>query len=358
MYHICFSNPSAWKISYKNGIYGNVEKGNENLKVFWGKTIDLLALVPGDRIFFYVKTNMCLHGVFEVESEPYYCQDDLFDEDVEKYPFRFNFREVRHFTKAIPVSELAKLIENGSLYSINTFERDVNAQFRGIRQITNEEGKIIEDTFLMLNPKVNQNDLTQYEHRLISKSLEANTIINNVAEGIEYQKPVNILMSLLPVKKIRKDYYVALYENSLQGYIFYCIRRGLNNVIDDLEVNNFNECLMEVPMLKAQQFRSDILCLYRENNLKPHFYSIIETKKERKISIVDLSQLIGYMKTFSASKIIPFNSIEGVYISTGFEEEAITYLRNRKSVEKENPVRLIEYHVEDTGKVTFNQIEI
>lgn len=54
MYHVCFSNPEAWAISYENGIYGNVETGNETLKFFWGKTIDLIALKPGDKIFFYV----------------------------------------------------------------------------------------------------------------------------------------------------------------------------------------------------------------------------------------------------------------------------------------------------------------
>ena len=111
-------------------------------------------------------------------------------------------------------------------------------------------------------------------------------------------------------------------------------------------------------MLKAQQFRSDILCLYRVNQKKPHFYSIIEIKRDRTISINDLAQLIGYMKTFSASKEIPFNCIEGIYISTSFEPGAVQYLHNRKSVEKENPVRLIEYAVSEEGEVTFNNIEI
>jgi hypothetical protein len=71
---------------------------------------------------------------------------------------------------------------------------------------------------------------------------------------------------------------------------------------------------MEVPLLRAQQFRSDILCLYRASEKKPHFYSIIEIKGNRAISIQDLSQLIGYMKTFAASKGIPFNATKVTFV--------------------------------------------
>jgi hypothetical protein len=358
MYHVCFSNPNAWAISYQNGVYGNVQTGNENFKVFWGKIIDLVALKPGDKVFFYVKDKMCLHGLFEVSSEPYFCEDDLFENENEKYPFRFNFNQIKSFYNPIPVSELAKLIENGHLYSITTFERDQNSTFRGIRQLTNDEGKIIEETFLKYNPKANLADVPEYNHPEIDEGLEAEQIITAVNQGEIYLGPTIILFNTIPVARVRRNFYVARYENSLQGYIYYSLRRRLNNVIEDLEVSNFSECLMEVPMLKAQQFRSDILCLYREGINKPHFYSIIETKKDRTISIQDLSQLIGYMKTFSSSKGIPFNCIEGVYISTAFEEEAVIYLRNRKYVEKENPVRLIQYSVNEIGEVSFNPIEI
>jgi hypothetical protein len=358
MYHVCFSNPDAWAISYEYGVYGNVATGNDNPKTFWGKIIDLVALKPGDKIFFYVKNQMSLQGIFEVSSEPYYCQDYLFDNENENYPFRFNFIESKHFSNPIPVSELAKLIENGLLYSMTTFERDQNATFRGIRQLTNDEGKILEETFLKFNPKGNISDTKEYDPPEINESLEADLIIAAIAEGNEYLDPVEILFSSIPVKRIRKNYFVAQYENSLQGYIYYCLRRELKNVIGDIDVNNFSECLMEIPMLKAQQFRSDILCLYRAGINKPHFYSIIETKKDKEISIADLSQLIGYMKTFSESKGIPFNCIEGVYISTAFMEDAVTYLRNRKNVEKENPIRLIEYVVTEGGEVSFNNIEI
>lgn len=304
------------------------------------------------------KESMSMRGMFQVSSEPYYCEDNLFQNPLERYPFRFNFVEIKHFANPVPVSELAKLIERGLLFSITTFERDRSASFRGIRQLTNDEGLQIEEVFLRFNPKVDNNNTKQYFHHEIEDFQEARDIINAVGEDETYLDAVGIIFSKIPVNRVRRNFYVAQYENSLQGYIYYCLRRELDSVIENIEVQNFTECLMEVPMLIAQQFRSDILCLYRASERKPHFYSIIETKKDRTISIQDLSQLIGYMKTFSSSKGIPFNCIEGLYISTSFEEVAVEYLRNRKSVEKENPIRLIQYSVSENGEVTFNRIEI
>ena len=301
---------------------------------------------------------MSLKGLFEVVDEPYFCQDSLFDNDKESYPFRFNFREIKYFENPIPISELAKLIENGFLYSIKTFERDKNATFRGIRQLTNGEGALLEETFLKYNPKTDFNKVQDYKHKNVRSNLEAKEIISRVSGGDDIIEPKSIRYTLIPVTKLRAGEFIAQYENSLQGYIFYCLRRNLNNVVNDIDVNNFSEALMEVPLLKAQQFRSDILCLYRKPRTTPHFFSIIEAKKDRIISIQDLAQLIGYMKTFSESKAISFNSIEGVYISNSFDPAAVEYLTNRKNVEKENPIRLIEYEVTETGVVKFNRITI
>lgn len=356
MYHICYSNPKAWAVSYQYGVYGNVQTGNDNKKTFWGKLIDLAALKPGDYIFFYVKSEKALKGLFVVTSEPYYNDDDLFDDVKELYPFRFNFKEVKHYDNPLPVGELAKLLQTGKLFSINSFERDTQGSFRGIRQITDEEADVLLRLFLKYNPKTNPCDIVEFiEASNAEEYIESSELIENVKA---YNFPLEIRINTIPVKYKKRDTYIAQYENSLQGYIYYSIRRGINNVIEDLGLVNSSEWLMEVPFLKAQQLRSDILCLYKERNSDPHFYSIIETKKDKKISVSDLSQLIGYMKTFAEVKSISFNSIEGIYISNCFEQRTIDYLKSRKDVEKENPVRLIEYSADEGGNVTFNQIEI
>lgn len=358
MYHICFTNPDAWAVTKQTGVYGNVDTGNDSRRVFFGKLGDLVAIAPEDKVFFYIKQTQSLAGLFEVVGEPYFCQDNLFNNPTERYSMRFNFNEIKRFDKNIPASELAKLIEKRQLFSLTTFERDQNAGFRGIRQITDEEGEILEETFLRFNPKTDFTRVTAYTHPIVPNSLELREIVEQCLAGTIFNIPTEIIFTTIPVTEIRRNTFAARYENILQGYIYYCLRRNFNNVVEDLELSNFTESLMEVPMLKAQQFRSDILCLFREPQKKPHFYSIIETKRDRRISIADLSQLIGYMKTFASSNEIPFNSIEGVYISFGFEDETVTYLRNRRDVEKENPVRLIRYSVTNAGIVSFEQIDL
>ncbi len=171
----------------------------------------------------------------------------------------------------------------------------------------------------------------------------------------EFDEPWRINITKLPLIRIRRR-NTSRYEFALQAYIYYCLRNHSRNVIEDLNLNNFSECLLEVPLLKAQQFRSDILCIYKGMEGKPHFYSIVEIKNSREISIEDLSQLIGYMRTFAETKGIPFKSIEGVYISTSFEEDAIQYLINRRTVERENPIRLISYQLDNNGQVSFTQL--
>lgn len=356
MYHICFTNPEAWLISCQNGVYGNVISTKE-IQRFWGLLRDLLAVKDGDKIFFYVKESKYLVGLFQVVNEPYFCEDTLFNNPKETYPFRFNFKEVKHYDNPLPISELALLIEHGKLYSISTFEKDANAPFRGIRQISIEEGNIIGKKLIKYNAKANLKNIKIVNHPIISLREEAVDIVEKVFNGTNFIQPTKVTFTRIPVKQATRTRTVAAYEYAIHGYLYYCLRRNLNNVIADLDLNNITQCLLEVPMLRAQQFRSDILCLYHEGNTSPHFYSFIEIKRDQLISVNNLSQLIGYMKTYAYAKSINFNSLEGVYISNRFDDDAIKYLLHRKNVEKENPIRLIKYSITSTGSISFIPIQ-
>lgn len=363
MFHLCYTNRDAWSISKTTGVYGNVfgsldDDGNitapdtENGK--WGKLGDLVALKDGDLVFFYVKKSQDLlghlFGVFRVVGEPYFSQDDHFGSGSQKYPYRFNFTEHKNFPKHVPSSELAKLIEEGKIISMSTFERDRNAPFRGIRQLTFDEGKFLEDLCLRFNPKTDPSATSNLPFPIPAGSSLASTIIES---SVPILTPKTVSYDL-PVTGVRK--FKIKHENALQAHIFYKLRRKLSSVETDIGVTNFSECLMEFPLLKAQQFRADILCLFRNADDVPFFYSIIEIKKKRKISIKDLGQLMGYMKTFAESNRIPFNSLEGVYISDEFEQDTIDYIKSRETVEGGEPIRLVKYSVTSTGSLTFVQV--
>jgi hypothetical protein len=132
--HVCISNPVAFKKSLEKGVYGNVGGEEDSDQTFWGKARDLYAVKPNDFVIFYVKGEQKLHGIYKVESMPFIFGDDVFDK-VEKYPYRFLFSEYEHFPNGVPVFEFYSLIEKGVVSSISSFERDITASYRGIRQL-------------------------------------------------------------------------------------------------------------------------------------------------------------------------------------------------------------------------------
>jgi hypothetical protein len=147
----------------------------------------------------------------------------------------------------------------------------------------------------------------------------------------------------------------AILEDVLHAYITYNVLHNLNNVREDLELLNFNELILEAPVFKSMQFRSDILATFKHNE-KIFYYSFFELKKDKKIGIKQISQLMSYLKSFAAAKSLPVNSFEGIYISRSFSEELVDYLTKRKTVEKENLITLISYSVDRVGQVTFTKI--
>lgn len=355
MFHICFTNPEAWLISKSIGVYGNVFDKDLQLKTQWGILVDLLAIRRDDIVFFFIKNESMLTGLYRVTSNPYFCQDLTFKNPAQSYPYRFDFVEEIAFENNVPVAELAKLIQVGKLFSLATFERDANASFRGIRQITTEEADELTDLFIKYNPKIDSTKKSFPQRTVKRASIEANDLISRIENEKQVNKPLEVTFNSIAITTSGKK-FIARFENVIQGFVYVEIRKKNQAILDALNINGIDECLLEFPLLKAQQFRADILCLYRFQKGKPHFYSIIEFKRDKKITIEDLAQLIGYMKSFAEAKQIEFNRVEGIYISTDFESKTIEYLNNRKSVEKENPVRLIRYATNKSGQLTFIEV--
>lgn len=348
-FHICISNESAIDISLETGVYGNVGMPSEKRKTIWGKIKDLYAVKPGDTVILYVKHPIShLIGVFEVTSIPYICFDDLFEED-EIYPYRFNFKTKKHFPNPVPSFEFYSLVEAGLIQSMITLSRDVNSTYRGIRQLFESEYNEILNLFYKYNPKTDP------------EKIEANSKTINIGSSIEAKNldiknldlintPTSVNFNLIPSNKGS-----AILEDVLHAYIVYNVLYNTNNVREDLGLLNMNELILEAPVFKSMQFRSDILATFKHNE-RIFYYSFFELKKSAKIGIKEISQLMGYLKSFAASKSLPVNSYEGVYISRSFTDELIQYLRTRKTVENENIISLITYDIDSFGSVTFNKL--
>ncbi|WP_100627013.1 EVE domain-containing protein [Algoriphagus formosus] len=349
-FHICITNEKVVKTSIDKGVYGNVGNPTENRGTIWGKIKDLYAVKPGDLILLYEKNPRSqFHGVFEVTSKPYICFDNLFKDDEESYPFRFNFRKKLHFPNCVPSFEFYSLIETGKIDSLISLSRDVNSSYRGIRQLFDSEFQEIIHLFYKYNPKTNPNEFPSKRTRnLRTSKIEA--IDFDPEDLYSYNIPTEILFNKIPSNRGK-----AILEDVIHAYIVYNVLYEKNNVRKKLGLENFNELILEAPVFKSMQFRSDILATFKHND-RIYYYSFFELKKDKKIGIDEISQLIGYLKSFAASKFLPVNSYEGVYISTDFTPELIDYLTKRKTVEKENIISLIQYETNDHGEVFLEKI--
>lgn len=350
-YHLCITNEDVVLASIEKGIYGNVWTANESLNITWGKIRDLYAVKPKDLILLYVKSpGSYFYGVFEVTSLPYICYDNKFNSVDQKYPFRFDFKTVLHFPKPVPAFEFYSLIERGKIDSNISLSRDVNSSYRGIRQLFKSEFEELLNLFFKYNPKTNPNNFEKTT-TIVEKFLKMEATEFNSEKIKNIVSKTSIVFNKIPAKNNGS----AILENVLHAYIAYNLLHNLNNVREDLQLTNFNELILEAPVFKSMQYRSDILATYTRND-KAYFFSFVELKKDNKVGIDEVAQLVGYLKSFSSSKALPINSIEGIFISNRFDLELIDYLNKRIKVEKENIISLIKYNISIDNKVHLEKI--
>lgn len=348
-FHICITNEKVIDISISNGIYGNVGNSNETRSVIWSKLKDLYAVKPNDIIILYVKHPISkFYGVFQVTSNPYLCNDDLFRDPLEKYPFRFNFKKILDFPVAVPSFEFYSLIESGKIESSIGLSRDVNSSYRSIRQLFESEYKEVLQLFYKYNPKTVSTDFTQIQgQEVICEKIQAREFKAELLAN--YLKPTELIFDLIP-----SSGKYALLEDVLHAYIVYNVLHNKNNLKEKLGLSNFNELLLEAPIFKAMQYRSDILATFKQDN-KVYYYSFFELKREKKVGLDEISQLMSYLKSFASNKSLTVNSYEGVYISSHFDKDLIDYLEKRQIVEQENIISLYTYTVNNIGEVMIEK---
>lgn len=351
--HICVTNPSAFKVSIEKGIYGNVGSSKDSEQTFWGKTRDLYAVKPNDLIIFYIKGVQKLSGIYRAKSMPYIYGDNTFGKE-DKYPYRFYFDQYKNFPNGVPVFEFYGLVEKGIVSSISSFEKDITAKYRGIRQLYSIEYDQIFNLFRKYNPNSDPDKIEGFSIPAKHKKVEADVFHGDfIKDGkldlVRISEPLEIIFNSIP----QKSNY-ARYETILQLYINYHLIHNKQNLREEFELERLSEVVIEAPIFHSMQFRTDLLVLYTDNNVN-YFHSFIELKRDVKIKIKDLSQLIYYLKSYASSKSLSINSYEGIFISTSFEQEAIDYLEHRSKVEQENIVKLISYEVVN-GRVHFKRI--
>ena len=354
---ICFTNPEQIAYIRQNGPYGNVGVGDKPSKqspqaisaarrIRFGKLNDLLCVKPGDLVFLFETVTSKLHGVWKVADEPFYSTTDIFDpKDI--YPYRLLIERFLEFSNPVPSMELRKLLDKGTLWTIRTFEREMQAAFASINPISVAEAKALLDLFWIYNHRLPPStNPASYNHKSLNGAINFyDLVIDNI-----YASNAN---SELKADTLGKYTQGQILEEALHCFIVYNLARGSSQMRDIF--GSYSQVLREVPVSTAGQQRVDFLIVYENPSTgEPSVYSLMEVKRDV-VTGAMLRQLLEYLKLFSERHEVDTNAIEGVYVGKSFTPEAIDYAEKRATIEVERPIRLIGYEI--TGNtVTFNQV--
>ena len=216
------------------------------------------------------------------------CSDNLFDDSDDTYPFRFNFKIKYHFPNAVPAFEFYSLVESGKIDSLISLARDINSSYRGIRQLFESEFNEILHLFYKYNPKTISSDFEQITPLNENPvQIEAKDFLAENLDSILV--PTVIIFNQIPNENNR-----AILEDVLHAYIVTNVLNDTNNVREELGLLNFNELILEAPVFKSMQFRSDILATFKQAD-RVYFYSFFELKRDKLIGIEEV--LISNFKT-------------------------------------------------------------
>jgi len=164
---ICQLSQIDWTISREVGVYGNREGSEREGKLRYfsasarGDDIiqsiieDLIGMRKGNVVFFHViktdKGESSVHGVYRVDEEPFYNETvKIWKSDPRLvYPYRFCFRpdpehiELCRYDASITVKDLYRSIEDRTIRSILTLEREERGRAHAVKKISDDDAKEI-----------------------------------------------------------------------------------------------------------------------------------------------------------------------------------------------------------------------
>src|SRR3989304_646211 len=144
--HILLVSEANFDVCTKRGVYGCVMPTSE-----WNKAevvAGILAIQPGDLVFFYVK-NKGVYGLWKVVGETYFDETKVWAHEQQMFPHRFSFEPaVGHFPKPVSLSDVLDLRDKGRVWTF-----DLNpVQQKNQYKITMEEARELLRLLLRNNP--------------------------------------------------------------------------------------------------------------------------------------------------------------------------------------------------------------
>jgi hypothetical protein len=321
--HIFLVGEANFEICIRHGVYGCVMPSTE-----WNKAeivASLLAVEPGDLVFFYVK-NRGVYGLWKVVGEIYFDETKIWADDQQLFPHRFSFEPtVGYFPKPVSLSDILDLRDKGRIWTF-----DLNpVQQKNQYKITMNEARELLRLLLRNNP------LRELPHAA------ANFYARPLTSG-----KIDIDLTSSQNGKVR-------YEGWLNAWFMRSLARGeLKDLLGDyreflnLVPTTFNK-VMDVFLTHVTTIDSiDVL----------HKYTCIELKTDVATE-QDLAQILRY-EDWLARKLADgdHEMIQSVLVAKRFSDAVVEYIKNRRRIE-EKTVRLISYHVtEDKQNVELQEV--
>lgn len=275
----------------------------------------VLAIEPGDLVFFYVK-NRGVYGLWKVVGEPYFDETKVWSHDQQLFPYRFSFEPtVGYFPKPVSLSDVLDLHDKGRIWTF-----DLNpVQQKNQYKITMGEAQE------MLRLLLRNNPLREAPQPIVDPYVPLPT-----------SGKIDVNLASSQKGKVR-------YEGWLNAWFMRSLRKGeLKDLLGDyreflnLVPTTFNK-VMDIFLTHVTTIDS-IDILYK--------YTCIELKTDRATE-QDLAQILRY-EDWLARKLAAgdHEMIQSVLVAKRFADPVINYVRNRQRIE-EKTVRLITYRVTD-----------
>jgi len=152
--YICTISERDWDIARMRGVYGNrykKEGTNRVLKDVQQLSIirDLISIREGDLIFFHIRGERTIHGVYRARSEPFWDEAEIWDDLYDVFPYRFLFEphplheKLCLYDANVSVHSLYELIDQGEIKSLVTLEFERNIEARAVKRIFEEDARKI-----------------------------------------------------------------------------------------------------------------------------------------------------------------------------------------------------------------------
>ena len=329
---ICQVSDTDWQISRIKGVYGNRKnkpdsreplRRQDQLSVIR----DLIAVRPGDLIFFHViGGGSGIHGPYTPRTDPYYDDSIIWDNSKETFPYRFMFKPFPGYEllcetdMAIGVSNLYQAIEAREVWSIATLENERNIEKRAVRKISLSDAQIVLNIFLR----------------------EFKT---NVGKAL----PINLTPVPSTLKHMRTQIdNVGRYENAVKALFMDKLADKHPSLVSIFPhcIDHVNETFVAPTTRKL----IDILVVSSKNNGINHYY-IVEAKNE-KFGFEELRQLMWYMDLFRQRLIFrpAIDNISACALATVFDSDTVQFRNLHNTFSPYDPIILIQYKPTDQAR--------